>query len=150
MKKTLLPLMLIPATALLMGCATPVTQIARNPLTYGGKTMRIRGTPGRAFSIPLTEVTVFMLKGEKANVPVVALKKPQPGRPLVIRGTLWTFPKEKMDASAAKALGALENFLVEKLQVERERARKVAAPILAAVKKLSKGLGHFWFIIEQE
>lgn len=52
-----------------------------------------KGEAGKGFSIPLTEIAVFLLKGEEASVPVVALEKPSEGDSVVVRGTVWAFPQ---------------------------------------------------------
>lgn len=150
MKRIVFALILVFIALTLTGCATPVAEVARNPSAYVGEVLKIGGTAGKGFSIPLTKVTVFLLKDGKTEVPVVALKKPKPGSSVVVRGTIWAFPEEDMNVSATKVLKALEDFLVEKGQVERRKARRVTVPIFTAVKKLSRGLGHLWFIVEQE
>ena len=63
--KVLAPVVLL---LILAGCATSVGRVARDPQAYNGKTIKIRGEAGRGFSIPLTDITVFILHGEDTSV----------------------------------------------------------------------------------
>lgn len=137
------------AASLFFSCATRVGQIARNPQSYSGKTLRIKGAAGKGFSIPLTDISVFLLHGETTSVPVVAMKEPRQGQSLVVRGTVWAFPEEGMSLTTSEAVRAVEDFLVDQKLVSAKKARDASALILTAVGKLSRGLGHVWFVIEQ-
>ena len=144
--KVLAPVVLL---LILAGCATSVGRVARDPQAYNGKTIKIRGEAGRGFSIPLTDITVFILHGEDTSVPVAAFSKPREGQTYSIRGTVWAFPQDGMEAETTEAVQAVEDFLIEKDLVERKKARDASALVLTAVRKLSQGLGNIWFLIEE-
>jgi len=143
--KFLVPVLLL---LVLTGCATPVGRVARDPQAYSGKTIKLKGEAGRGFSIPLTEITVFMLHGENNSVPVVAFSKPREGQSCSVKGTVWAFPQEGMDVGTTEAVKAVEDFLIQRDLVERKKARDASALVLTAVRKLSQGLGNIWFLIE--
>ncbi len=143
-------LALILLTTLFMGCATSVGRIAQDPQAYNGKNLKIKGEAGKGFSIPLTEISVFLLKGDEGSVPIVALSKPSEGDSVAVRGTVWAFPQEGMNASTTQAVQAVEDFLVDNDLVDRKKARDASALVLTAVGKLAEGLGHVWFVIEEK
>lgn len=143
--KVLVPVVLV---FVLAGCATSVGRVARDPQAYSGRIIKIKGEAGKGFSIPLTDITVFMLHGEGSSVPVVALSKPREGQSCSVKGTVWAFPQEGMDVGTTEAVKAVEDFLIERDLVERKKARDASALVLTAVRKLSQGLGNIWFLIE--
>jgi len=132
------------------GCVTSVGRIADDPDSYSGQVMKIKGEAGKGFTIPLTEIYVFLLKGKEASVPVVAMNKADQGSIVVIEGTVWAFPEEGMNAGSIEAVDAVQAFLIDHELVSEKRARDASALVLTAVGKLAAGLGNIWFVIEAQ
>ncbi len=133
----------------LSGCATSPAKISEDPGHYDGKTVRLRGEVGKVFWIPLTDISIFLLKGKEANVPVITLSDRTEGEKTSVRGEVWAFPEDGMNIGSMKAVDAVEDFLIDNDIIERAKATEVSALILTAARKLSEGLGNIWFLMER-
>lgn len=130
------------------GCATNPRAIAENPQAWRGKTVTLRGTAGRGFSIPLTDFSVFLLEYSDGAIPVVAVRDRDKGARTSLTGEVWAFPQEEMSSGSADAVNALGNFLLDHTDIDRRRVREVSSLILTALGSLADGLGNLWFVIE--
>ncbi|MBI9103799.1 MAG: hypothetical protein JEY99_15390 [Spirochaetales bacterium] len=133
----------------LSACVTTPAKIDQDPGRYNGTLVKVRGEVEKIYKIPLTDISVFLLRDDEIAVPVVSLVEREEGGKVVVNGEVWAFPEEGMNAGSIEAVEAVEGFLVENDLVGKERGRQVAALVLTAVQKLAAGLGEIWFIIEK-
>jgi len=149
MNNKILPLFAVLLVVVLSACLTTPGEIDKDPSIYNGKTVKVRGEVEKIYNIPLTDISVFLLRDKETSVPVVSLVERDKGGKVVVDGQVWAFPEDGMNAGSIEAVEAVEDFLVENDIVGREKGREVSALVLTAIRKLASGLGEIWFIIEK-
>lgn len=134
---------------LLSGCVTSLKDVKDDTQTYAGKTIQIKGDITKVQKIPFTDFSVLLFKDGDVSTVIFTPEIRKITSGVNMKGKVIAIREDIVNDSSSTAVESLSSFLVDHDFAERERAEKISSAAMKIVRTLSKGIGSFFFIIEQ-
>jgi hypothetical protein len=135
---------------LLLSCVTTLKQVKEDPQNYVGKVIRIHGDITKVQKIPLTDFSLLIFKDtEDISAVVFTSKERKEGHGISLKGKVLAVEEDTVNDRSSAAVNGLTDFLIEHKFAERDKAENISSAVIKIVHTLSKGIGSFFFIIEE-
>ena len=139
---------LVAITAIFSGCVVTIAQLRENPAQYGSQEIILSGTVQDVFPIPLVQITVYTLKDETGEIPVLSRRVPRKGQHVSSRCKLVYFSGSATVENAREGQNAIVEFLVKNEIMKEERAEELSKRLLQILRNIVGGTELAFFVIE--
>lgn len=135
---------------LLLSCVTTLKQVKEDPQNYVGEVIQIRGDITKVQKIPLTDFSLLIFKDtEDIRAVVFTTKERREGHGISIKGKVLAIEEATVNDTSTVAVNGLTDFLIEHNFADRDKSKNISSTAIKIVRALSKGMGSFFFIIEE-
>lgn len=134
----------------LTGCATTIGAIYEKPEVYHGKELEISGVVSDIISIPLTTLSVYMLKDDTGEIPVFSIIPRDKGNQVSIKVKVIAVSAENITGVPENVIKDLEQFLVEQEIIDKNIVSAAAGGIVGVVKNAGDVFDGIYLLLENQ